>query len=166
MNPQLLKGGTWQSASSAQAYVNGAWRSLLYGMCYASGAWQQIFNFTPRTPRPPRTPTPTPTAQLTLSVNATEISTASQASGSSVTNVTTSAVTATPSGGAAPYTYQWVLVSSDGHSFTINGATSASATVSTRLAVGEFASCTIRCTARDSTGLSATSPIVSASLDR
>lgn len=71
-------------------------------------------------------------------------------------------VTATPSGGRSPYSYQWSIVSSDGHTFTIDSPNNASTTVSFDGTVisGHSAACQIQCVANDSTGLSATSQSV------
>ena len=85
------------------------------------------------------------------------------ASGSCSTNngngcsATTNSVTATPSGGAAPYTYSWSLVS--GTSFTVNSASSATTSFSKTAAGssgGTTYSATYRCTITDFYGYTAT----------
>jgi hypothetical protein len=78
---------------------------------------------------------------------------------------TTNATTATPTGGAAPYSYQWAIVSSDGNTFSVDTPTNASTTVTCDIPQGATATCSIQCTCRDSTGLSAVSNTVVATFD-
>lgn len=143
---QVRKGGSWRSVTSAQAYINGAWRQILYGQCYKSGKWRNVVNFTTSTGGGT-------TTGLTVSLSANSIRSTSNA-----TTITCAPVTATPSGGKSPYTYTWAFTAQDGNAFVINSPTSASTTVTvTGLGAGLDATCSIACTVKDSTGLSATS---------
>lgn len=64
---------------------------------------------------------------------------------------TTSSTTVTPSGGTAPYTYSWALLSGD--SMTINSPTAATTSFTKGgLGPGDWYSGTFRCTVTDSTG--------------
>jgi hypothetical protein len=155
---QIRKGGAWRTTASAQAYINGAWRTILNGKCFKGGKWRDACNFTVPTPTPSPTPTPTPGLSLAVSPSSSYVISADPI-------VVSDPITATPSGGAAPYNYVWSIVYSDGHSFTItpNSATTA---VRATLTSGATASCTIHCVCTDNTGLTGTSPLVPITLQR
>jgi Tfp pilus tip-associated adhesin PilY1 len=172
---QVRKGGAWRTIVSGQAYINGAWRTILYGQCRKSSLWRDVCNFTVSptptptptpaptpTPTPTPAPTPTPTPTLTVTTNITESSATS-----STATITGDPVTATPSGGASPYSYAWSIVSTDGHTFTITAPTFATTNVKvSSLADGATAVCSVHCVVHDSTGLSGTSPTVTYTFDR
>jgi hypothetical protein len=68
---------------------------------------------------------------------------------------TTSSTTVTPSGGTAPYTYAWALLTGD--TLTVNSPTAATTTfTATGLTSGQSKSATYRCTVTDSAALTAT----------
>lgn len=158
---QIRNGGAWRTAASAQAYINGAWRQILYGKAYVNGSWRNICNFTPPPPPPPAppptTPPPPPAPSLTVTASTTAIS-----ASAAVSSMTTNSVTLTPSGGKSPYSYAWTITSSDGNAYTITAPSAASTAVHISGLVDRNATCTIQCTVNDSTGLSATSPQVTA----
>lgn len=146
---QIRKGGTWRSTTSAQAYINGAWRQILYGKCFKSGAWRDVCNFTV-TPTP--TPTPTPTFSMTISPT-------SFVSVSGRANTSSPVLTATPSGGASPYTYLWTVVQSDGP-VTFTASTSASTqAVAAGAPLDTSWNATLKCTCSDRTGLTGTATV-------
>lgn len=151
-------GGRWASPSTAEAYVGGAWRSIQYAEAYIGGAWRTVANFTP------------PGGggggggSLSLSVSPTSISRTGTAS-----SITTGAITVTPSGGLAPYTYAWSIVSSDaGPTFSIGSPSYASTpvTASAITVLDTPYNCTIHCVVTDSLGVSATSSSVTATFTR
>lgn len=73
---------------------------------------------------------------------------------------TTLPATATPSGGIAPYTYEWTQVS--GPSWTIDSPTAATTTFSNALNPGETSNAIFACTVTDATGYEAVTNTVSA----
>ena len=74
--------------------------------------------------------------------------------------ITSKIVTATPTGGTAPFTYLWTLVShSGGVAPTINTPTTASTTF-TKTGVAPDASATFRCTVTSATGGSASAEVL------
>jgi hypothetical protein len=133
------KGSAWLTIISGEVYFNGAWRLLQYAEAYYSSAWRQIGNFAQ------------PFTGITI--------TPAEPGGSSSTSdtVTSSFATATPTGGVAPFTYNWTLVSSTGLTgITINYPTSASTSVTATVTVpvGTAGYANVRCTATDSLGVS------------
>jgi hypothetical protein len=146
MAVQVRKGGVWQTITGAQVFANGAWRALVAIQIFANGAWRQVGNFT------------TPAgggAAITVSLTDPGLSTVGPSS-----TLTSAAMHATPSGGVAPYSYAWSIVSADpGPTFTINSPALASTTV-TAASIGPIGSnvaCTIKCVVTDSLGNTGTS---------
>lgn len=72
--------------------------------------------------------------------------------------ITSSAATASASGGAGGYSYAWTYVSDD--SYTINSPTSATTTFSTTLIGGQTKSGTYRCTVTDAASATGYADIV------
>lgn len=66
--------------------------------------------------------------------------------------LTSVAITATPVGGAAPYTYAWTRTAPDAHAWTINNPSSAAASFSTSAAANESWTATFICTVTDAGG--------------
>lgn len=146
---QVRKGGVWRQIASAQVFANGAWRSLVAVKVYAGGAWRTVANFT------------APSGTFSLSASDSQIFSSGPTS-----SQTTNTVTVTPSGGLAPYTYSWVFVSRDSNaSYSLTNAASAFTAVSaTGVPAGATGTASIQCTCTDSTGLTATSAVVVASI--
>ena len=152
-------GGVWQTFVGAPLFVNGAWQSCKAIQEYAGGAWRLVANFTPPSPPPPSgggtgggtggggtmTLTATPESQ----------------SVSSTTSTVIAHVTATPSGGLTPIAYNWVLLSDGGGgSFSLQNSTLATCTVRVLgMAIPDNTFATVRCTATDSLGVTATSNV-------
>lgn len=151
-------GGTWVSPSGAEAYIGGAWRTLQYAEAYIGGSWRTVANFTPPSPGGGGGGGGT----LSLSVSPTSISKVG-----SPTTFTTGYITVTPSGGLAPYSYVWSIVSSDpGPTFTLTAPGYASTKVSgTGFPLTDTPyNCTIHCVVTDSLGVTATTDNVVATL--
>jgi hypothetical protein len=152
-------GGVWQTITGGQVFSGGAWRSLVAVQVYSGGAWRQVGNFTP-----PGTGGGGGGA-LSLSLSTTAIG---GRAGTGATAMTTSnSATVTPSGGLAPYSYAWSVVSSDGQAtYTIDSSTLSTTTATATSLGGPLPSscgCTIHCVVTDSLGATATSDIVNAS---
>jgi hypothetical protein len=76
-----------------------------------------------------------------------------------LTKLTTSSVTATPSGGTSPYTYAWTQLSGD--AISCNSPSAATTTfVASALDVGEYRYATYRCTVTDATAATAAADLV------
>lgn len=133
-------GAAWRTVTSGKVYLNGAWRTLTNGRAYVSGAWRDVVSFAQ------------PFTGITI--------TPAEPGGSSSTSdtMTSSFATATPTGGLAPFTYSWTLVSSTGlTAITINNPTSASTSVTATISpggAGTSGSATLQCTATDTLGAS------------
>ena len=162
MTMLVRKGGSWRTITGAYVFANGSWRQLVAIKVRAGGQWRTVANFTA-----PPAPPPGGSGSggggggtLSLLLSATIIR-GSAAGGS----ITTSDVTVTPSGGAAPYTYSWSVVSSDG--FTVYNCTSSTTATTAAHAAsvnpGVTDTCTIHCVVTDSLGTTATSGNVTAS---
>lgn len=131
---EVRKDGAWRTISSAEAYVGGSWRTLRYAEAYIDGEWRKIASFV---------------QALSLSVSGT-------AAFSSVNPMTTDRSVATPTGGLAPFTYAWTILSQTGLSgLTINSPSSASTTFTASVPSGNNGSATFRCTATDALGTTA-----------
>lgn len=93
----------------------------------------------------------TGSGDIAVSADPSAVSGYAAVAGSAV--ITTNQVTATPSGGASPYTYAWTLVTSDGGTWTAKSPTSASTKFScSGVGAGIDYTATFLCTATDSTG--------------
>lgn len=149
---KIRAGSAWREITSGKVYANGAWRTLVNGKAYINGAWRDIFNFTGVAPGGD-----SGGGGATITV-AFDTPGGTQQSGTSDT-MPSPTVTAVPSGGLAPYTYQWILASSDGKAtYTINTPTNASTYV---IASGMWNPdtyiCRVRVTATDVNGSSGVS---------
>lgn len=143
---QVFKGGVWRQLVGAKVFRSGAWRSILQVKVFASGAWRTVANFSP--------PGGGGGGGGTLVVNTAPSSAGRISSSQVITSVT---ITATPSGGTAPYTYAWSFFGDPGVCH-INSPTTASTTVTAApVDPGFTEGCQIRCTATDSLGATGTS---------
>jgi len=86
--------GAWVSPERAEVRIAGQWRTIIRAEAYVGGAWKTAAMFLP---------------PLTLSLS-TQVVSGFASSGTVYTN----AVTVTPSGGQAPYSYAWSRVSGAG----------------------------------------------------
>lgn len=86
--------GAWRTGKRGQAYVGARWRTLTRGMVYQGGAWRRIFTFVP---------------PIMVSVSPETATGNRLPARPSYGVVTSNVVTATPSGGTAPFSYQWTV---------------------------------------------------------
>jgi hypothetical protein len=136
---EVFTGGTWRTITSAEAYIGGAWQRIQYAEAYVNGAWRQIVSFA--------------APYTALVVSPSPVSASAQSD-----TITTESVSATPTGGLAPFTYNWTLVSSSGLTvvtilFPNSSSTPFTATLSPG-GEGASGSATFTCTATDSLGSS------------
>ena len=150
MPTQVRVGGSWTQLAGCKIYSTGAWREILAIKVYAGGAWRDVANFSAPTPPPGGGGGGGGGTPMSL-----DTSPETQFKSGSGSSLVSAAVTATPSGGVAPYTYAWTIQSSDGSS-TINSPTLATTTfTNTGLVVEEPVTPVFLCTATDSLGASA-----------
>lgn len=122
--------------------MSGAWRTISQIVDYHSGAWRIVANFS---------------SSMSVALSATALSPNGR------NPLTSSSVTATPSGGLAPYAYAWSIVSEDRPGTNvINSPTLATTTVTATGPEGTVA-CVIQCDVTDSLGVAATSDPVTIS---
>ena len=139
----VRKSSAWHEVETAEAYKNGAWRPLKYGEAYYSGSWRTIITFVPA---------------MTLAISPSS----ALASSTSARMSTAANSVATPTGGQAPYTYAWTLLSSDDLSSIVitspsSSSTKFTATVTT--GAGTSGTATFRCTCTDALGTTATDDV-------
>jgi hypothetical protein len=140
MTAQVRVGGAWEPLTGCQVYANGAWRNISKIQVYSGGAWRLVANFIP------------PMGGVTISPSF--IFKSSRTSPS----ITSGTITATPSGGTAPYTYAWTVVSSSPTTVSITSPGLASTTVTADASSGEV-DCTLRCTVTDAVGSSVSADV-------
>lgn len=140
MSGEAYVGGAWRDLTSAKVCIDGInWKTITRGLACVDGTnWVPIANFVP-----PLSVSISPDAQGLASSN-------------KPTRVVTNAVTATPTGGKAPFSYVWSLLSG---SPTITSPTNASTTFSQVVAPGGSASATARVTVTDALGSTATADV-------
>lgn len=125
-------GGAWRSISSGDVRIDGQWRRLVRCEAYVGGAWRTGKTFL---------------GALTLTAP-------SEVYALGVGTVTTEAITATPSGGLAPYAYAWTRTSGS-HGFATAPSAATTAFIATPPG-GSIQISVFRCTVTDSLGASAT----------
>lgn len=141
MPMKLRLGGAWRDIVAARVFLNGAWRSLVTIKVYLDGAWRDVANFT------------SGGGTITLALSSSII----EGSGRTST-VTTSNVTATPTGGQTPYTYAWVKQSGDDIS-AVSPTSAVTAFRALNMDDGETRNAVFRCTCTDNLGSSATADV-------
>lgn len=144
MTQEAYIGGAWREVSYGEVYLFGAWRRLLYGEAYIGGNWVNIAAYT-----------------SPLTVTITPASTNGSSGDNSPVSVVTPNVTASVSGGLAPYTYAWTNV--------VNGGGTASSAIQPTMATTAFIkpsvpaatgyTDTLRVTVTDSLGRTGTADI-------
>jgi hypothetical protein len=115
---------TWKTVASGLVRVGGAWKAIASAQVYTGGAWKAIPGFAPA---------------MTASISPSEAVGYIFGTGTATSNN----VTCSPSGGTAPYSYSWVMVSGGAAPTNPTSATTAfSQSLAYETATGE-ASCTI-----------------------
>lgn len=137
MTALVRLGGAWTPLTGGKVYAGSAWRTLVAIKVYASGAWRDVANFTSAPSTDPGTPGPT-----TFSVTASP----PFLDASSPTSPVGGSVTVTPTGGLAPYTYNW------SSSAAISRPHSATTTISKTLPFGGDFEGIATCVVTDSLG--------------
>lgn len=154
MGMKVRKGGTWRDITAVQIFANGAWRQLQAIKIFKSSAWRTIAFSTSSGGGGggPMTLTVSPTSSTTERAAATIVS---------------PPYTATPTGGNAPYTYGWSIVTQDDRFYAFGNAYVATTTITaSSLIEGIEADVSFRCVVTDAVGATATSNTVSASFLR
>lgn len=128
-------GGAWKTISAGKIFASGAWRNLKAVKIYAGGAWRDVASFV---------------QPITLAITPSPF--AGRGPGPIVTS---SSITATPTGGSAPFSYAWTVLSG---AVTINSPTLASTTVNGNISGGNI-SATLQCVVTDSFGSTATQTV-------
>ena len=130
---RIRVGGAWEEADTRRVYQGGAWRTVKKAWVYASGSWRQYF---------------IGADAMSAAVSPDEIF----ATSSMNTTVGSSAATAVVTGGLAPFTYAWTVISFDaGVSPSITSSTAASTSfVQTGVAASDTHTATFRVTVTDS----------------
>lgn len=158
MSLHIRKGGVWQEPVGCMVYANGRWRRIARIKCFADGAWRDVANFTSpgsggsSTPGGGGTGTGTGGGSSSPSITLTVSPSSTSRTGKAM-DQTSAVLTATPSGGKAPYSYTWSFVSRSGAVFSFDSPTLASTTVTASGLIEDLqATCTVHCTVRDSLG--------------
>ena len=139
MSVLVRLGGAWRTITGAQVFSGGSWRTLVAIQVYSGGAWRQVGNFSA-----PSGGGGGGGGTVSVSISPSPFS---------GTGSTTPSLTATPSGGLAPYTYAWTVVSSTAP-MTVTHPSLATTTAysTTTLNPGDSINATLRCTVTDSLG--------------
>ena len=107
--------GGWRTAKRGEVLVGGAWRRIARAEIYTNGQWRRCLSFAP---------------PMTVAISPLNPSGASYPRFPSTQRVTTQQITATPTGGAGPYSYVWSVLSGGATADVVNMAlTTVSATV-------------------------------------
>ena len=130
-------GGAWTTPSTAKAYIGGTWQTPRNAKAYVSGAWRDVATFVP-----PLSLTASPDGFY----------------GAGRYTANSQPLTATPTGGLAPFTYAWAVVSSS-RAVTIGSPTSATTVVSGYVGTAYIITITLSCTVTDSLGSTATATV-------
>lgn len=145
MGMKVRLGGVWRDITAAKVFANGAWRELVQIQVYKSSAWRTVANFT------------APAGGGGGGGGVVAVTIAPTSFAVDVLNalaIDTPSLTATPSGGLAPYIYSWALVSitSPGAGVVIYHPTLATTTANIRFSSYGLTDVTLRCTVTDSLG--------------
>lgn len=132
----IFLGGAWRSPTRMEVFLGGQWRSPIYGEIYLSGAWRRFVTFAPP-----------------LSVSASNIGGRGYDISPTVTSVP---AVVSPTGGVAPYTYNWALLT---ESMTIDAPTRADTTFTGTVPYDSTITATARVTCTDAMGSTAAADI-------
>jgi hypothetical protein len=127
--------GAWRTVRSGRIRINNAWRQLTRAAVYHDGAWRQSAVFV----EPLTLAAAPPFTDGIIIVPGT---------------AATGNVTATPSGGLAPFTYAWTRIS--GAEASISNPANATTSFSLFMATPGDLSTVFRCTVTDALGSTAT----------
>lgn len=128
--------GAWREIITGQIRVGANWKRFVGAWAYVGGAWKEVASFI---------------APLTGALSQYTVGKGVLGGGSG----TTSAVSATPSGGRAPYSYLWVRLTGTAN---ISSTTSASVTFTDSVEVDQTKTSTFRCTITSADGQAVTPP--------
>jgi len=137
-------GGAWRTLTRGEAYIGGKWRTLTHGEMSLDDAWPQVLSFVP---------------PLSVSISPPSVSGTAFPSKPITATATTPFVTATPSGGKAPYTYAWVVASHDGTPPAISNPNSASTNFSKSVPANAEQEAVFTLTVTDALGKTASASI-------
>jgi len=142
MGMKVRLGGEWRDITGGKVFKDGSWRNLVAIKVFAGGAWRDVANLTaPAVPE-------SGGGGGTISLSVPDFSAAGP-------GPTVSAnAQATPSGGLAPYTYAWSVISSSPAMVTISPTNVAKVSVSGNVEGGNI-SCVVRCVCTDALGTTA-----------
>jgi len=129
--------GAWRTPKRAEYLIGGTWRNITRGEVYRGGAWSPIASFVP---------------PLSLSVSPDYVEGRVTTSRPSRTTVVSNFTQATPTGGTAPYSYQWSILSGGA---SITSPNMARTTFSQSLASEQDSTGTARVICTDSQGKTA-----------
>jgi len=132
--------GAWRKATRGEIYIGGAWRSFTRAEAYINDAWRTVLSFAkPFSVSAPPSLTGARTTQKPTAGTA-----------------VTPPATATPTGGTAPYSYLWQIISGSAGIATPNNA---STTFSAYLPAYGSSEAVARVTCTDARGLTATASV-------
>lgn len=137
-NPEVEIDGAWHTLSRGEVYVGGAWRTLTRAEYYDGTAWKQVASFV---------------IPMTLSLS--PPSQALYGSSHSPVTITSAPITATPTGGLAPFSYLYSITDQLGGTVSLTSTSSASTLASSTVTSGGMVECTVHCVVTDSLGTTA-----------
>lgn len=127
--------GAWKEVPAATVRVDNAWKTARRIEAYIAGAWEEVASFIP-------------------SLSLTADSVFGDDTGTTVISTASAAV---PSGGLAPYTYAWTMLT--GTATALSPTTALCRFSESGLAAEEMRTSTARCTVTDASGQTATADI-------
>lgn len=150
---KIRKGGVWRDITGCKIFAQGTWREILQIKIYKGGAWRTVANFSA-----PAGGGGGGGGTIAVSISPSSFSVHAE----DTLQADSSTLTATPSGGVAPYSYTWEPITfgglCNGVSFTHAGLAS---TIVTMFFSGYGSgSVSLRCTATDSLGSTGSATIL------
>lgn len=136
---RFRKGGAWRDVESGFFRFGASWKRLVRGEYFDGSQWKQIASFVP---------------PLSASIDPNFAGGTRNSPGIATTNP----VTASPTGGQAPYSYVWELIS--GSLATANNPNSATTTFSASVGSDDNKTSTFRCAITDAIGQTASAEII------
>lgn len=159
MGIKVRKGGVWRDIASGKVFANGSWRDLVQIKVFKGGSWRTVANFTAPAEPPSGGGGGGGGGTITVTLDKGHVEAVS-----SNAVILTEPVTATPSGGRAPYTYAWSIVSHDTNAtYSIISPTLATTQVKAAgIPEEDSGTATFHCVVTDSLGTTATSATIPA----